>query len=97
MLVEGGGETAGRFVNRGLADKLTLFYAPKLLGSGGVPLMGSLQVAGMRATPKFIVEAVEKVGEDVAVTLYPAEPAAEPEPAAETGLEPEEDHVHRAG
>lgn len=85
VLVEGGGETAGRFVSRGLADKLTLFYAPKLLGSGGVPLMGSLKVVGMDATPKFRVEAVEKVGEDFAVALYPAGPV----------LDPEEDNVHR--
>jgi len=82
VLVEGGGETAGRFVGRGLANKLTFFYAPKLLGAEGVPLMGSLKVAGMAEAPKFRVDAVEKVGEDVAVTLYP--------------LEPEEELVYRA-
>jgi diaminohydroxyphosphoribosylaminopyrimidine deaminase / 5-amino-6-(5-phosphoribosylamino)uracil reductase len=71
VLVEGGGETAGRFVDRGLADKLTLFYAPKMLGAEGVPLLGSLKVAGMSEVPGFRVEAVEKVGEDIAVTLYP--------------------------
>ena len=83
VLVEGGGETAGRFVSRGLADKLTLFYAARLLGNGGVPLMGSLKVAGMDATPRFRVEEVEKVGEDVEMALYP--------------LEAKEDLVHRAG
>jgi diaminohydroxyphosphoribosylaminopyrimidine deaminase/5-amino-6-(5-phosphoribosylamino)uracil reductase len=83
VLVEGGGETAGRFVGRGLADKLTLFYASKLLGAEGMPLMGSLRVAGMDATPRFRIEAVEKVGEDVAMTLYP--------------LDEKEDLVHRAG
>ena len=83
ILVEGGGETAGRFVGRGLADKLTLFYAPKLLGEEGVPLMGGLKVVGMAGAPEFRVDAVEKVGKDVEVTLYP--------------LEPEEDFVYRAG
>src|SRR5919107_5799519 len=82
VLVEGGGETAGRFVDRGLADKLTLFYAPKLLGSEGVPLLGSLKVAGIDAATKFHVECVEKVGEDVVVTLYPSA---------------KEEHVHWAG
>ena len=71
ILVEGGGETAGRFVSRGLANKLTLFYAPKLLGAGGVRLMGSLKVGGMSEAPRFRIEDVEKVGEDIAVTLYP--------------------------
>jgi diaminohydroxyphosphoribosylaminopyrimidine deaminase / 5-amino-6-(5-phosphoribosylamino)uracil reductase len=82
VLVEGGGKTAGRFVGRGLADKLTLFYAPKLLGAGGVPLMGALKVAGMDEAFRFHVEAVEKIGEDVIVTLYP--------------LKPKEDLVYRA-
>ena len=71
ILVEGGGETAGRFVSRGLANKLTLFYAPKMLGVGGVRLMGSLKVGGMSEAPRFRIEDVEKVGEDIAVTLYP--------------------------
>ncbi|MDQ4002599.1 MAG: bifunctional diaminohydroxyphosphoribosylaminopyrimidine deaminase/5-amino-6-(5-phosphoribosylamino)uracil reductase RibD [Actinomycetota bacterium] len=83
VLVEGGGETAGRFVGWGLADKITLFYAPKLLGPEGVPLVGSLKVAGMDDAPGFRVEAVERFGEDFAVTLYP--------------FEKEEDLVHRTG
>jgi hypothetical protein len=45
--------------------------------------MGSLKVVGMAEAPKFRVDAVEKVGEDVAVTLYP--------------LELEEELVYRAG
>ncbi|MDP8951508.1 MAG: bifunctional diaminohydroxyphosphoribosylaminopyrimidine deaminase/5-amino-6-(5-phosphoribosylamino)uracil reductase RibD [Actinomycetota bacterium] len=77
VLVEGGGETAGRFVSRGLADKLTLFYAPKMLGAEGVPLMGSLKVAGMNEVPKFCVETVDEIGEDVRVTLYPSKPKEE--------------------
>ena len=72
VLVEGGGETVGRFVRQGLADKMTLFYAPKLLGSGGTPLMGSLKVDAVEIAPGFRVEAVERFGEDVALTLYPA-------------------------
>ena len=82
VLVEGGGETVGRFVSQGLADKLTLFYAPKVLGAEGVPLMGALKVAGMDEALRFRVEAVEKIGEDLAVTLYPSKP--------------KEDLVHRA-
>jgi diaminohydroxyphosphoribosylaminopyrimidine deaminase/5-amino-6-(5-phosphoribosylamino)uracil reductase len=82
VLVEGGGETAARFVDACLADKLTLFYAPKLVGSEGVPMIGALRVTKMAEALKFSVSEVEKVGEDVAVTLYP---------------DREEDRVHRAG
>ena len=82
LLVEGGGETAARFVERGLADKLTLFYAPKFVGSGGVPMIGALRVTKMAEALEFSVSGVETVGEDVAMTIYPTR---------------EEDRVHRAG
>ena len=72
VLVEGGGETVGRFIRKGLADKLTVFYAPKLLGAGGTPLAGSLEVDAVGEAPGFRVEGVERFGEDVALTLYPA-------------------------
>ncbi len=83
LLVEGGGETATRFVRKGLADKMTLFYAPKLLGSEGVPMIGALRVTKMAESLQFSVSEVEKVGQDVALTLYPD--------AAR-----EEERVHRA-
>ena len=70
VLVEGGGETVGRFVREGLADKLTVFYAPKILGAGGTPLMGSFEVDAVGRAPGFRVEGVERFGEDVALTLY---------------------------
>ena len=83
LLVEGGGETATRFVREGLADKMTLFYAPKLLGAEGVPMIGALRATKVAESLQFSVSEVEKVGEDVAVTLYP-------------GASGEEERVHRA-
>jgi diaminohydroxyphosphoribosylaminopyrimidine deaminase/5-amino-6-(5-phosphoribosylamino)uracil reductase len=82
VLVEGGGETATRFVDQGFTDKLTLFYAPKLVGSEGVPMIGALRVTKMAEALRFSVSKVEAIGEDVAVTLYPTR---------------EGDRVHRAG
>jgi diaminohydroxyphosphoribosylaminopyrimidine deaminase / 5-amino-6-(5-phosphoribosylamino)uracil reductase len=81
LLVEGGGETATRFVRGGLADKLTLFYAPKLLGSEGVPMIGALRATKVAESLQFSVSEVGKVGDDIAVTLYPGG---------------EEERVHRA-
>ena len=82
VMVEGGGETAAGFVGADLADKITLFYAPKLVGSEGVPMIGALRVTKMAEALRFSVANLERVGEDVAVTLYPTR---------------EEDRVHRAG
>ena len=58
-------------MRKGLADKLTLFYAPKLLGSEGVPMIGALRATKVAESLQFSVSEVEKVGDDVAVTLYP--------------------------
>ena len=90
VLVEGGGETAARFVDAGLADKLTVFYAPKLVGSEGVPMIGALRVTKMAEALRFSVSSVEPVGEDFAVTLYPGREEIREEIR-------EEDRVHRAG
>jgi diaminohydroxyphosphoribosylaminopyrimidine deaminase/5-amino-6-(5-phosphoribosylamino)uracil reductase len=92
VLVEGGGETATGFVRRGLADKLTLFYAPKLIGSEGVPMIGALRATKMAESLMFSVSEVERFGEDVAVTLYPA-----PDAGASAEAVAEEERVHRAG
>ena len=62
LLVEGGGETATRFVGRGLADKMTLFYAPKLLGAEGVPMIGALRATKVAESLQFSVSEVERVG-----------------------------------
>ena len=83
LLVEGGGETATRFVREGLADKMTLFYAPKLLGAEGVPMVGALRTTKVAESLQFSVSDVERIGGDVAVTLYP-------------GVAGEEERVHRA-
>jgi diaminohydroxyphosphoribosylaminopyrimidine deaminase / 5-amino-6-(5-phosphoribosylamino)uracil reductase len=72
VLVEGGGETAGRFVSSGLVDKMTLFYAPKLVGCEGTPMIGKLRLAQMAQAMPYEISSAEAFGEDLALTLYPA-------------------------
>ncbi|MGF1471765.1 MAG: bifunctional diaminohydroxyphosphoribosylaminopyrimidine deaminase/5-amino-6-(5-phosphoribosylamino)uracil reductase RibD [Rubrobacteraceae bacterium] len=84
VLVEGGGETAAAFMKRNLVDKLTLFYAPRLLGAEGIPMIGKLHLARMSETYGFQVSDVELLDGDLAVTLYPSRVA-------------KEDDVYRAG
>ena len=71
LLVEGGGDTAGRFLRDGLVDKMTVFYAPKVLGGDGVPMIGSLGLTSVMDAPLFFMSGVEQLGEDLAVTFYP--------------------------
>ena len=90
LLVEGGGETAARFLDRDLVDKLTVFYAPKILGSEGIPAVGPLGRASMAEASRYAVEAVERFGDDVALTLYPARPRLKEK-------EVKEEYVHGTG
>lgn len=71
VLVEGGGVLNGSLLAAGLANKLMLFYAPKIVGDGapsgfafsGPELMGD--AAGIR------IASIERYGDDWCVTGYP--------------------------
>ncbi len=71
VLVEGGGETASRFLKQNLVDKATLFYAPKVLGAEGVPAIGNLGLKRVADATELGISAVEQLDGDLAVTLYP--------------------------
>lgn len=77
VLVEGGGDTAGRFLRAGLVDKMTVFYAPKVLGADGVPMIGALGLTSVQDAPRFRVSGVELLGDDLAVTFYPRKEEAD--------------------
>jgi diaminohydroxyphosphoribosylaminopyrimidine deaminase/5-amino-6-(5-phosphoribosylamino)uracil reductase len=73
VLVEGGGETLGSFVEQKLFDKVAFFYAPKLLG--GRNAKTAIEGQGFQS----VAEAIElrevnikKIGGDWLVTGYPA-------------------------
>lgn len=83
VLVEGGGETAARFIKNGLVDKLTVFYAPRIIGAEGVPMIGKLRLTRMADAAGFVVAEADVIDGDLAVTFYPDEA--------------EEEHVYRAG
>ena len=68
LLLEGGPTLASSFLRRGLVDKLLLFVAPTLTGSGrrwADELGASLPLAGLEA---------ERVGDDLLLTGYIREP-----------------------
>ncbi len=90
VLVEGGGRTAAYFMEAGLVNKMSVFYAPKVVGATGLPMVGDLGVSKMSKAKDFRVSEVRRFGEDVAVTLYPGEARVE---AHERG----EGDVHRVG
>jgi len=51
-------------------DKVICFYAPKLIGGEGLPMIGDLGVARLSDCPQLKTVNVERLGDDVLVTAY---------------------------
>jgi diaminohydroxyphosphoribosylaminopyrimidine deaminase/5-amino-6-(5-phosphoribosylamino)uracil reductase len=72
-VIEGGGRTHGEFLRAGLVDKLYWYQAPVLLGDeSAVPAVA----AGRRTLAdawRWRIANVARLGDDVLLTLYPAE------------------------
>ena len=68
LLVEGGGQVHGQLLQAGLVDDVVLYIAPKLVGAGGVPLLGVEGVKSMAEA--WRLESVEhkRLDDDVLVT-----------------------------
>ncbi|MCL2011428.1 MAG: bifunctional diaminohydroxyphosphoribosylaminopyrimidine deaminase/5-amino-6-(5-phosphoribosylamino)uracil reductase RibD [Cystobacterineae bacterium] len=67
LLIEGGAGVFHSFLREGLADELLLFLAPKLIGSGGIPWSGPLQLKKIAQAPLLPISHVERIAEDVLI------------------------------
>jgi diaminohydroxyphosphoribosylaminopyrimidine deaminase/5-amino-6-(5-phosphoribosylamino)uracil reductase len=70
VLLEAGAELNGAALAAGIVDKLVLFYAPKLTGTGGVPFARTPPGKPISQLPALQNVAVSKCGEDLAVRGY---------------------------
>lgn len=77
LLVEGGSRVFGSLLREGLWDKLTLFYAPILLGEG-VPLSDGLGIGTMKEKQVLTGMSARPSGEDWEMTLYREAPSCLP-------------------
>jgi len=71
VLVEGGGVTHGHFFEAGLIDKLYWFLAPRLLGDPGARPAFAGPPRRLADAGQARFAAVERLGEDLLLTLYP--------------------------
>ncbi|MFH1609591.1 MAG: bifunctional diaminohydroxyphosphoribosylaminopyrimidine deaminase/5-amino-6-(5-phosphoribosylamino)uracil reductase RibD [Candidatus Bipolaricaulota bacterium] len=75
VLVEGGSEVAWAFLSQGLVHKIAFFYAPLILGGRhAIPAVGGEGVSDLDQAIRICDLAVERVGEDLLITGYPAVP-----------------------
>ena len=71
MLCEGGGILAGALLDEGIVDRLTLFYAPLLLGPGGRPGFAPLRDAPIGEAHRWRLVRTAAYGQDSLVALAP--------------------------
>ncbi|HEQ70918.1 MAG TPA: bifunctional diaminohydroxyphosphoribosylaminopyrimidine deaminase/5-amino-6-(5-phosphoribosylamino)uracil reductase RibD [Spirochaetia bacterium] len=73
LLVEGGGELLASFVEKGLYDKLYLFYALRLFGGDTAPsFLRGHGVNRIEDAARFARRSVRFLGDDLLLELYPA-------------------------
>jgi diaminohydroxyphosphoribosylaminopyrimidine deaminase/5-amino-6-(5-phosphoribosylamino)uracil reductase len=75
VLLEGGGRLNGAMLQAGLIDKIAVFFAPKIVGSGGTPLFDYPVAARMAEAVRLTRVEIERYGDDWCVTGYPEQPA----------------------
>jgi diaminohydroxyphosphoribosylaminopyrimidine deaminase/5-amino-6-(5-phosphoribosylamino)uracil reductase len=71
LLVEGGGEIGWSFLAGGHVDRSAWFVAPRLLGGGGVPVLGGRGAADPKWAVRVCDLEVRRVGPDLLVTGKP--------------------------
>jgi diaminohydroxyphosphoribosylaminopyrimidine deaminase/5-amino-6-(5-phosphoribosylamino)uracil reductase len=67
VLIEGGATLAAAALREKVVHRLLWFFAPKLIGGDGVPMLGPLGVARLGGAPAVRLLSVHRLGDDVAV------------------------------
>jgi diaminohydroxyphosphoribosylaminopyrimidine deaminase/5-amino-6-(5-phosphoribosylamino)uracil reductase len=71
LLVEGGGQINGSFLDQGLIDKILLFLSPKLIGDPLAPgIFGGAGVASLKGAISIKDLKVRRIGEDILLEGY---------------------------
>lgn len=72
VLVEGGSQVNGSFLEAGCIDKVISYIAMKLVGGGSAPTaFGGLGIAEMSGAVRLEHADIQVVGEDIRITGYP--------------------------
>ncbi|HWQ32586.1 MAG TPA: bifunctional diaminohydroxyphosphoribosylaminopyrimidine deaminase/5-amino-6-(5-phosphoribosylamino)uracil reductase RibD [Blastocatellia bacterium] len=75
VIVEGGAEVAGSLIEQRLADKVTFFIAPKIIGGReAIPVVGGHGAERLSDALELREVAIVQRGKDIELTGYPAQP-----------------------
>jgi diaminohydroxyphosphoribosylaminopyrimidine deaminase/5-amino-6-(5-phosphoribosylamino)uracil reductase len=87
VLVEGGGEVHGAFLDAGFVDRVAVFLAPRLLGGrAATPAIGGAGTA-LKSAPRIVDVEVTRVGDDLLIEgdVERVEPVDVPERRPDAG------------
>ncbi len=77
LLVEGGAEVLSSVLREGRFDRLTVYYAPVLIGGRTAPpMVGGAETAGPEALRPLRLESLERLGDGFVATYLPPDPAS---------------------
>jgi diaminohydroxyphosphoribosylaminopyrimidine deaminase/5-amino-6-(5-phosphoribosylamino)uracil reductase len=74
LLVEGGARLAGSLIKDDLVDELQWYVAPIALGERGIAALIGPSPDDPSRAPRYALESVERVGDDIELTLLRAHP-----------------------
>ena len=70
-MIEGGGQVAASALSSGVVQKIAFFYAPKILGSEGLPAIGKTHVERLSDVLGLDGLKAKRLGADLLVEGYP--------------------------
>ena len=70
VMIEGGAITAGWALKEDIVDKVLFFYAPKIIGGEGIPMIGPLGIKKMSHARIIKDIEVKRFGKDFLVSGY---------------------------
>ncbi len=71
VLVEGGSKTATEFLKSGYVDKISVFIAPKIIGSEGLSSISELRIDKIKDGFRFDIEDVKRFEDDIYLSYRP--------------------------
>ena len=70
VLIEGGSEAAASALKNGIVDKVVFFYAPKIVGSEGVSMIGELGIPTIKKSLEIKDIKIKKLKDELMVEGY---------------------------
>ena len=70
VLIEGGSKVASSALKSKIVDKITFFYAPKIVGSEGISMIGELGIASIKKSIELKDIRIKKIKDEIMVEGY---------------------------